>query len=74
MVVMKYNFEVIGELKPVKYGLVDFVADGVVVRGSDTVPCKVGFQDHNGVVKPEYLFTDNTFVGDVFYHAETIKL
>ena len=70
------QYEVTGELKEVKGGLVDFIAEGYVIRDGERIPCEIGFTKYGDEeVEETHIFIKNGITeGGNHYYAETIEL
>lgn len=73
------NFKATGELvRQNKEGLVDFLAEGYIMRGKEKIPCKIGYTewlDNNNVfhLEPDYIFIEDGITENgTHYEAETI--
>ena len=62
-------------MKELKNGLVDFLADGYIIRDNDRIPCQVGFTKFGDEVEATHIFIKNgiTDSGN-HYEAETIEI
>ncbi len=70
------QFITTSELKATKNGLVDFLADGYIVRDGEKIPCQIGYTQF-GEEEPEatHIFIKNGITENgTHYNAETIEL
>ena len=75
------DYEITGNFRGVKNELVDYLADGYIVRGGDVIPCEVGlievhdWSSDEDRIQPTHIFIkDGITDNGTHYHAETIKL
>jgi len=69
----------VNRLRPAT-GLVDYLAEGLIYRGAERIPCEIGYieetSDEVTICKAAYIFIKRDGVTDsgYCYHKETIKL
>lgn len=77
-----YEFYITGEIKPVKHGLVDYIAKGYLLRDNEKIPCEVGYisyADDSSVIgidrmKSHIFIKEGITDNGTHYNAETIEL
>ena len=77
-----YEFFVTGEIRPVKHGLVDYIANGYLLRDGEKIPCEIGYisyHDDDAVIGIErmksHIFIKNGITENgTHYDAQTIEL
>lgn len=67
-----------GDLKKQNVGIVDFLAEGYIIRGGERIPCELGWiadtEDEVGF-KPDYIFIKQGITeAGTHYCSETICL
>ena len=73
---MKHNYTITGDLEPVKNGLVDFIATGILHRDGIEIPCYIGFTHfENYEITPTFIFIKDGITSDgTGYYSETIEI
>ena len=64
------EYKAIGEMKPVKHGLVDYTAEGTY----GDADCEIGYTDFGNGPEATHIFIKDHYKGDTHYDAQTIKL
>lgn len=54
-----------GEAKPVAHGLVDYIAEGMIERDGERIPCEIGFTQYHSS------FNDRGEMQDFYYMEKT---
>ena len=69
------EFSTTGKMKKLQHGLVDYLADGYIEKGSERIPCQIGYTEFGNKIEPTHIFIkDGITSSGHHYSAETISL
>lgn len=69
------EIKVTGKATQVKHGLVDYEAEGYIIKDGERIPCRIGYTDFSfGVVATHLFIDDGITESGTHYYKETIEL
>lgn len=76
----KINYKKTSELRALEGAMVDYIADGIITRDGEDIPCEIGYtewMDEEDIIHidPDYLFIKEGITpAGTHYNAETILI
>lgn len=73
---MKYTWKKTTQLRAIENALVDYVADGILSRDGENIPCEIGYTEfYSQRIEPTHIFIkEGITASGNHYEAETIEL